>query len=134
VPHEPSAHPKRSLGAHDPLHSANARVAHEFPKVCLFLQFPKSPQGFNSDIQTNLIAILEAVGRVIASSDRRNGEFLQVHSATATELDLERPGETGPSYRYRGSLSGDGQMLTGDWAENGGARLNAPDKFQKVPG
>jgi hypothetical protein len=72
--------------------------------------------------------------RVIASSDRRNGEFLQVHSATATELDLERPGDTGPSYRYRGSLSGDGQMLTGDWAENGGARLNAPDKFQKVPG
>jgi hypothetical protein len=71
--------------------------------------------------------------RVIASSDRRNGEFLQVHSATASELDLERPGDTGPSYRYRGSLSGDGQRLTGDWAENGGANLNAPDKFWKVP-
>jgi hypothetical protein len=71
--------------------------------------------------------------RVIASSDRRNGEFLQVHSATVSELDLERPGDAGPSYRYRGSLSGDGQMLTGDWAENGGARLNAPDKFRKVP-
>src|SRR6266849_6015301 len=48
--------------AHDPLHTANARVAHEFPKVRLFLQFPKSPQGFNSDIQTNLIAVLETVG------------------------------------------------------------------------
>jgi hypothetical protein len=71
--------------------------------------------------------------RVIASSDRHNGEFLQVHSATVSELDLERPGDTGPSYRYRGSLSRDGKMLTGDWAENGGARLNAPDKFLKVP-
>ena len=70
--------------------------------------------------------------RVIASSDRRNGEFLQVHSATASELDLERPGDTGPSYRYHGSLSGDGQRLRGDWAENSGARLNAPDRFWKA--
>ena len=30
--------------------------------------------------------------RVIASSDRRNGELLRVHAATAPELDLERPG------------------------------------------
>jgi hypothetical protein len=71
--------------------------------------------------------------RVIAPSDRRNGEFLQVRSASASELDLERPGVTGPSYRYRGSLSGDGQKLTGSWTENGGARLNAPDKFLKAP-
>jgi hypothetical protein len=71
--------------------------------------------------------------RVIASSDRRNGEFLQVHSATASQLDLERPGDTGPSYRYRGSLSDDGQMLMGEWAGNSGAKLNAPDKFWKVP-
>lgn len=72
--------------------------------------------------------------RVVASSDRRNGEFLQVRTATASELDLERPGEpTGPSYRYHGSLSADGQMLTGEWTENHGARLNAPDKFRKVP-
>jgi hypothetical protein len=71
--------------------------------------------------------------RVIASGDRRNGEFLQVHSATASGLDLERPGDTAPSYRYRGSLSGDGKRLTGDWARNGGAKLNAPDKFWKVP-
>jgi len=72
--------------------------------------------------------------RVIASSDRRNGEFLQVHSAAASQLELERPGDTGPSYRYRGSLSDDGQMLMGEWAGNSGAKLNAPDKFWKVPG
>lgn len=70
--------------------------------------------------------------RVIASSDRRNGEFLQVHTATAPELDLESAGQPGSSYRYHGSLSADGQMLTGEWAEHGG-RLNAPDKFRKVP-
>jgi hypothetical protein len=69
--------------------------------------------------------------RVIASSDRRNGEFLQVHSATGSELDLERPADSGPSYRYRGKLSSDGQRLTGGWAETGGAKLNAPDKFWK---
>lgn len=69
--------------------------------------------------------------RVIAS-DCRNGELLRVHSATAPELDLERPGDIGPAYRYHGSLSVDGQMLTGDWAENSGARLNAPDRFRRV--
>ena len=50
------------IRAHDPLSTANARIAHEFPKVCLFLQFLESPQSFNGDIQTNLIAILETVG------------------------------------------------------------------------
>jgi hypothetical protein len=71
--------------------------------------------------------------RVIASSDLRNGEFLQILPSTASELRLERPGATGPSYYYRGTLSGDGQMLTGGWAKNGGAKLNAPDKFRRVP-
>ena len=72
--------------------------------------------------------------RVSAPSDRRNGEFLQVLPSTASELRLERPGASGPSYHCRGTLSGDGRMLTGGWAENGGARLNAPDKFRKAPG
>jgi hypothetical protein len=71
--------------------------------------------------------------RVIASSDRRNGEFLQLLPSTGSELRLERTGQSGPSYHYRGTLSSDGQMLTGVWAENGGARLNAPDEFRKVP-
>jgi hypothetical protein len=71
--------------------------------------------------------------RVIASSDRRNGELLQVHTASASELDLETTGPGGPSYRYHGSLSADGQMLTGEWAENSGARLNAPEQFRKAP-
>jgi hypothetical protein len=70
--------------------------------------------------------------RVIASSDRRNGEFLRVYATTAAELNLERPGETGPSYRYHGSLSGDGQLLTGEWEENGSGRLNAPERFRRV--
>jgi len=55
--------------------------------------------------------------RVIASSDRRNGECLRVYSAAVPELDLERPCDTGPPYRYYRSLSGDGHMLTGDWAQ-----------------
>jgi hypothetical protein len=67
------------------------------------------------------------------ASDRRNGELLRVHSATAPQLDLERPGDIGPSYRYHGSLSTDGQTLTGNWAENSGARLNAPESFRRVP-
>jgi hypothetical protein len=71
--------------------------------------------------------------RVIDSSDRRNGEFLQLLPSTTSELRLERPGLTGPSYHYRGTLSGDGQMLTGGWAQNGCGRLNAPDKIRKAP-
>jgi hypothetical protein len=78
----------------------------------------------------NLSAWLD---RAIAPGDRRNGEFLQVLSAVTPELDLERPGDIGPSYRYHGNLSVDGQRLTGAWAENSGARLNAPDTFSKVP-
>jgi hypothetical protein len=71
--------------------------------------------------------------RVIGSIDRRNGELLLVHSAAPLDLDLERPGETGPSYRYHGTLSGDGQTITGEWPENGGGGLNAPDQFRKTP-
>jgi hypothetical protein len=71
--------------------------------------------------------------RVIASSDRRNDEFLLVYWVTASELHLGRLGDIGPSYRYHGSLSADGQLLTDDWSESGGARLNAPDRFRRVP-
>ena len=71
--------------------------------------------------------------REVASSDQRHGEFLQVHSVTASELDLERPGNIGPSYRYHGSLSDSGERLTGEWAEHYGARLNAPERFRRMP-
>jgi len=47
--------------------SAGDRRPYADPKVCLFLQFPKSPQGFNSDIQTNLIAVLETVDHRLCS-------------------------------------------------------------------
>lgn len=71
--------------------------------------------------------------RDIASTDRRNGELLRVFSAAAPELILERPGDIGPPHHYHGTLSDNGQMLTGDWADEGSGTLNAPDKFQKVP-
>jgi len=69
--------------------------------------------------------LLTWLDRVIGSSDRRNGELLQVHTASASELELETTGPGGPSYRYHVRLSADGQMLTGEWADNDGARLNA---------
>jgi hypothetical protein len=71
--------------------------------------------------------------RVIASSDRRNGELLRVYSVTASGLLLERRGEIGPSSHYRGILSDDRQVLTGTWTQTGGGELNAPDKFRKLP-
>ena len=71
--------------------------------------------------------------RAFASSDQRNGELLYVFSSTGPELDLERPADTGPAHRYHGTLSNNGQTLTGDWADEGSGRLNAPDRFQKVP-
>jgi hypothetical protein len=83
--------------------------------------------------QSNDGALSAWLDRGWASSDQRNGELLQVHTASASELDLETSGPGGPSYRYHGSLSADGQMLTGEWADEGNGRLIAPDRFQKVP-
>lgn len=67
--------------------------------------------------------------RAFASSDQRNGELLYVFSSTGPELDLGLV-SAGLSARYHGTLSDNGQTLTGDWADEG---LNAPDRFQKVP-
>ena len=72
------------------------------------------------------------LNRVVASSDRRNGEFLIVHSATPPELHLEFSGGFGPDYHYRGSLSADGQTLAGEWGEVSDARLNAPEIFRRL--
>jgi hypothetical protein len=68
-----------------------------------------------------------------AGSDNRSGEFLLVHVAEASKIILENPGAAGPSAQYTGMLSEDGQAVTGNWTEDGGGRLNAPDKFRKVP-
>ena len=72
--------------------------------------------------------------RAIAPDDRRNGEFLLVLPSKPSELRLELAGAAAPSHHYHGILSGDGHTLTGGWAENNGATLNAPDTFRKAPG
>lgn len=58
---------------------------------------------------------------------------LKVSSANDTELILDTTNPTGPSSQFRGSLSEDHQVLTGIWDQPSGGRLNAPDKFRKVP-
>ncbi len=71
--------------------------------------------------------------RAFASSDQRNGELLYVFSSTGPELDLGLVSAGLSALRYHGTLSDNGQTLTGDWADEGSGRLNAPDRFQKVP-
>jgi hypothetical protein len=65
-------------------------------------------------------------------SDQRNGELLQVNSVTESGLNLETNSVTSPAYQYRGSLSEDSQVLTGNWGRGSGGRLNAPDRFRRV--
>ena len=65
--------------------------------------------------------------------DQRNGEWLKVSSATNAELIVDTTNPTGGPSQFRVSLSEDHQVLTGIWDQRGGGRLNAPDKFRKVP-
>ena len=71
----------------------------------------------------------------IGNVDERNGELLQVISATDAGLILQAISGIGPSPQYRGSLSEDRQGLTGVWgveAGLGGERINAPDSFTRT--
>jgi hypothetical protein len=66
--------------------------------------------------------------------ERRNGEFLRVSSASASDLLLVRSESGGPGFSYQGTLSEDRQVLEGTWTRMGGGGLNAPTRFRKVPG
>jgi hypothetical protein len=66
-------------------------------------------------------------------NDHRSGEWLKVNSATDTGLILDTTNWTGPPSQFRGSLSGDHQVLTGTWERPGGGKLNAPDRFRRTP-
>lgn len=66
-------------------------------------------------------------------NDQRNGEWLKVSSATDHGLVLDTTNPTGPSSQFRASLSEDRQLLTGIWDQPSGGRLNAPDRFRKLP-
>jgi hypothetical protein len=65
-------------------------------------------------------------------SDRRDGEFLRVDSIPGTGLLLETTNPMGPAYHYRGTLSDDRQVITGNWDSGSGGKLNAPAKFRRV--
>ena len=73
--------------------------------------------------------------------DQHNGELLKVvrfidflgGPVTVSGLILDTTNPTRPPSHFRGSLSDDHQVLTGTWDRPGGSRLNAPDKFRKLP-
>jgi hypothetical protein len=65
--------------------------------------------------------------------DQRNGELLRVSSMPGTGLILETSNWTGPACRYRGSLSEDQRVLAGNWENESGSRLNAPERFRRAP-
>jgi hypothetical protein len=71
--------------------------------------------------------------RTISPDDKRTGELLIVNAAAASKIVLERPGNAGPSSQYTGTLSDDGHALTGNGTQGRGGKLNAPDKFWRVP-
>jgi hypothetical protein len=66
-------------------------------------------------------------------NDQRSGEWLKVNSANDTGLILDTTNAMGPPSQFRGSLFEDHQVLTGTWERPGGGRLNAPDRFRRIP-
>jgi hypothetical protein len=71
--------------------------------------------------------------RTLATTDRRNGEPLDVKSITDTELVLATDNPTGAPYQFRGGLSANGQQLTGGWVSvGGGGTLNAASHFRRT--
>jgi hypothetical protein len=73
--------------------------------------------------------------RTLASTDRRNGEQLNVESMTSTTVILSTSSSpTGPTRYFHGSISADGQCLAGTWeSPSGGGTLNAASQFRKAP-
>lgn len=70
----------------------------------------------------------------LVQTDQRGGELLKVVDVTGDEIILETSGfSMGPTYRYRGKLSEDNRVLAGVWEDTGGGRLNAPERFRRVP-
>jgi hypothetical protein len=107
---------------------------------------PDSPQHFapgSLHVRESLDGVLSAwLDRTIVGmdpqtryihEDRRNGVWLKLSSATDTGLTLDTTNPMGPPSQFRASLSEDHQVLTGIWDKSGGGRLNAPDRFRKVP-
>ena len=66
-------------------------------------------------------------------TDQRSGELLKVVDVTGDEIILETTFSMGPTNRYRGRLSEDNGVLAGVWEDTGGGRLNAPERFRRVP-
>jgi hypothetical protein len=72
--------------------------------------------------------------RTLAPTDRRNGEQLNVKLISDTELVLSTNRSTGARYQYRGTLSADGERLTGKWeSPGGGGTLTAATEFRRAP-
>ena len=67
-------------------------------------------------------------------ADQRDGELLNVVSATQSAIVLETVNSLGANYRYEGTLSGDGKSLGGHWHSvvGGGGTLNAPALYRRA--
>jgi hypothetical protein len=69
--------------------------------------------------------------RTIAT-DQRNGERLNVVSAARNAVVLDLDTAFAPGFSYHGTLSEDGQALTGTWVSSAaGMGLNAPSSFRR---
>jgi hypothetical protein len=70
--------------------------------------------------------------RTLAVEDQRNGEYLNVISVTRDSIALELNTGLTPVFSYHGTLSEDGQALTGTWVSSAaGMGLNAPSSFRR---
>jgi hypothetical protein len=70
--------------------------------------------------------------RVLALDDQRHGELLEIVSSRPSTIVLQTTGPgSGQTFKYRTTLSVDGNTLTGRWGDPGAGRLNASESFRR---
>jgi hypothetical protein len=108
---------------------------------------PESPNSFAStvlEIRQSCDGVVSASFDVISSwrnarndvihDERRDGRQLNVESISDDSIVLSTHSSTAPTFQFRGSLSSDAQILTGNWGTiGGGGELDAAKQFRRAP-
>jgi hypothetical protein len=111
----------RSVMGERPPHAPGTLHIAQSSDGALTAWLDRSIAGFNPRTQTT-------------QTDQRNGEWLNVVSASENTIVLQTTNPMGALHRYEGTLSSDGKSLAGAWPSvaGSGGSLNAPAVFQRV--
>ena len=93
-------------------------------------------QAISINIRQSFDGVLSASLDDMASAIQRNGERLNIESISDSAIVLKTNRSTGVNDQFRGSLSADGQTLTGEWGMPAGCcgTSNSAGPFRRAPG